>query len=347
MVSINLGLIGFGNVGQKLSQIMIEKEDEWKRKYSVNFKTVAITTRNKGSLMNRTGIDLKRALLDLNHIGIFDLKNPDYALLSPEELTDLDFVDAVIEITTLNIEDGRPAADYIASALQKNKDVITTNKGPIAFDYQFLKMLAKKHNRSLLFEGTVMDCAPIFNLTRETLRGCKISSFRAILNSTTNYILTEMTKGITFPEALKKAQELGFAEADPSLDIKGWDSAAKVAILINVLLDGKITPPEIERSGIDLISMQDVNKAKSEGKVIRLLCEGEITSEKCFGRVAPVALDYSNPLVQIEGTSSLLILDTDLAGTISIGIENPQVEQTAYAIISDLFTLGEIRYNRY
>lgn len=337
---IKLGLIGFGNVGQELARILIEKEEDWANYYDMRFKVTAVTTLSKGSLVNETGIDLKRALADLAEAGVFNDNNPDLAILNPLELTQLNIVDVVIEISSLNIESGRPASDHLISALKHGKDVITANKGPIAFKYHELKTLASEMNRCLLFEGTVMDGTPVFNLIRETLMGCKVESFKGILNSTTNYILTEMAAGTQYELALSKARDLGFVESDPSLDIDGWDAAAKVAALMNVIFDARITPHQVERTGIAKIREEEIRNAEKEGKTIRLICEGYKDENGCRGKVAPVAISLQDSLALIRGTSSALTLKTDLAGEITIESHNPQIRQTAYALISDLFTLA-------
>jgi homoserine dehydrogenase len=341
MPDLNLALIGFGNVGQEFCRILIERGRELLELYGFKCNVVAVNTRSKGSLLNKAGVDLNRALTNIKDKGRFLPDNPDFNPVTTAEIITRKDVDLIVEITTLNIENGQPAADHIAGALKNGKNVITANKGPIAFHYHDLKQLAEKEKRCFLFEGAVMDCAPVFNLVRETLPGCRITGFRGILNSTTNYILTEMAGGINFSTALQKAQELGFAEADPALDIEGWDAAAKVAALINVLLDAKITPPEIDRTGIGQITERDLEQARADNRVIRLLCEGYREGSSIHGKVAPAAIPFTDPLAHIEGTASTLTLNTDLAGKITIGIDDPQIRQTAYALLSDLLTIAK------
>jgi homoserine dehydrogenase len=337
---IKLGLIGFGNVGQELARILIEKEKDWAKKFKVSFKVVAVNTLRKGSLFNEKGVDLKRALADVAETGVFSNGNPDLAALNALELTRLDSIDVVIEVSTLNIENGQPASDHLISALKSGKNVITANKGPIAFYYHELKTLASMMNRYLLHEGTVMDGTPVFNLIRETLIGCEISSFKGILNSTTNYILTEMAAGTKYGLALDQARKLGFVEADPALDLEGWDAAAKVAALMNVIFDARISPHHVERTGITKIKEAEIRDAEREGKTIRLMCEGYRDKNGCRGKVAPLAISLDDPLASIRGTSSALTLTTDLAGEITIESHNPQIRQTAYALISDLFAIA-------
>ncbi|MFU8794117.1 MAG: homoserine dehydrogenase [Dethiobacteria bacterium] len=340
MNKIRLALIGFGSVGREFCRIIRERGSEWEDKFGCSFPITAITTASRGSLINPEGIDISRALEEITSYGRFREENPDRSDITSMEAAALDSNDVVVEISTLNIESGRPAADHISTALKAGKHVITANKGPVAFYYRELVELTRKADRRFLFEGVVMDGAPVFNLVRETLPGCTIKGFRGILNSTTNFILCSMEKGMTFEEALRNAQEMGWAEADPSMDIEGWDAAAKTAVLINVLMDGNLTPSRITRTGISGINSDQIRTAKRNNKVIKLICEGYLNKNgEVMGKVAPVALPESDRMAGIEGTSSLLELTTDLAGKVSIIIDDPKIGETAYALISDLLTI--------
>jgi homoserine dehydrogenase len=340
MKKMRLALIGFGNVGREFCRILLSKQKEWEKAVGWAFPVTAIVTSSKGALFNSEGINLQRALLDIETSSCFGNSNLELSNISSMDATRLNCVDLVIEITTLNIKNGQPAADHVAAALQAGKHVITANKGPVAFYYRKLQDLADKQNRFFLFEGTVMDCAPVFNLVRETLPGCNITSFRGILNSTTNYILCEMEKGLSFKEALLTAQKMGWVEADPSMDIEGWDAAAKTSALLNVFCNAGITPQEIERTGISLISKQMIEEARIEGKVMKLVCEGGTDKKgKLYGRVVPTAINMTDSLAKTKGTTSTLQLLTDLAGKITITIEDPKIGETAYALVSDLLTI--------
>lgn len=337
---MRLALIGFGNVAQEFARILLEKEKEWAVEYDEGFRVVAVSTRGKGSLVNPEGIDLRRALLDLHEGGSFSPENPDRARVSSLDIIGLDFVDAIIETTTLDIAGGQPATDHLRSALSRGKHAITTNKGPIAFAYRDLQALAASVGKAFLFEGTVLDGAPVFNLVRENLPGCRITGFSGILNGTTNYILTRMEEGEGFAAALETAQKYGWAEADPSMDIDGWDAAVKVTALLNVLMGAGITPGDIDRQGIGGITLETVREARSRGQAIRLLCEGALVEGKPVGRVAPVHLPADHALAQIRGTSSALTLKTDLAGELTVQIREPKIRETAYAVVADLLTVA-------
>ncbi len=194
-------------------------------------------------------------------------------------------------------------------------------------------------NLQFLYETTVMDGTPIFNLVKYTLPGCRVESFKGILNSTTNFVIEEMEKGNSYDEAIKEAQRRGFAEANPELDIEGWDAAAKTTALANVLMDADLTPLDIQREGIENIEMEDIEKALKDNKKIKLLCEGYRENGKVYGRVKPTLVDKSDLFATVDATSSVLSITTDLMGEVVILERNPEIQQTAYGIYSDLLTL--------
>ncbi len=340
MPELRLALLGFGSVGQEFCRILKEQNERWAADYGFSYKVVAIATRSRGTLFDEKGINLESALEEIAANGCFTSDNPAYSQINPIAITALTCVDLVFEITTLNIKDGEPATAHITAALENGKHVITANKGPIAFNFHKLKSLAENRDRHFLFEGTVMDGAPVFNLVRETLPGCRVTGFSGILNGTTNYILCEMAAGISFETALQRAQQMGWAEADPSHDLDGWDAAAKTAALLNVLMGAKTNPLQIARTGVSAISAEMIADATAGGKVIKLLCEGYMVNGAARGRVAPVTLGRSHPLARISGTTSALTIETDFAGKLTIEIEDPKIEQTAYALISDLLTIA-------
>lgn len=186
-----------------------------------------------------------------------------------------------------------------------------------------------------------MDGVPIFNLVESALPGSRVLSFYGILNSTSNYILTEMEKGRRFDTALKKAQALGIAEADPSYDIDGWDAAAKTAVLANVLMGGNIRPSQVERLGIGAVTADDLREARRKGNVIRLIARASREGRKLEARVAPEHLPHDHPMANVTGTSSALAIRTDTMKELILTEIDPGVEQTAYALLSDLLTIAK------
>lgn len=336
---LNICLIGFGNAGREFCKMLICKGEEIKKSSGYEIKVTAIAARSKGNLLDIKGIDLEKALNEVVNFGKFSKENQGFVDLETIELIREAKADVLIELSTLSINDGEPAISHIETAFENNIHVITANKGPIAWAYKRLNKIARDKNLLFLYETTVMDGAPIFNLVKYTLPGCKVKAFKGILNSTTNFILEEMEQGKNYEDAIKEAQRRGFAEADPSLDVDGFDAAAKTAAIANVLMDGELTPMSITRQGVRNITAKDIENAKKENKKIKLLCEGYIEAGKVVGRVRPAAVSSKDIFSNIDATSSILCITTDLMGEICIVEKDPEIEQTAYGVYSDLLTL--------
>lgn len=339
MKRLGLCMIGFGNAGMEFCRLMLQKHCEVIDTYGYELFVTDIVTKSKGILRNERGIDLRRALSEVEQNGRFSLENPDISGGDSITAVKGSAADVLLELSTLSIKDGQPAISHIEVAFASGMHVITANKGPIAWAYKRLKGEADSRGLELLHETTVMDGTPVFNLVKETLPGCKVTGFCGILNSTTNFILEEMEAGKSFDEALKEAQARGFAEAEPSMDIDGWDAAAKTAAIVNVIMGGELNPYAVLRTGISRITREDIETAKCEGKKIKLLCEGYIENGQIKARVYPKQFPEKDIYANIDSTSSVVSIKTDLMGEICIVERNPEIQQTAYGIYSDVLTL--------
>lgn len=339
MKRIRIALIGFGNAGKAFVKILIDKRHEIENNLGCYFDIVAIVTHSKGSLYDAAGIEITKALDDLERHGYFDKNSKAYCTWNTMEIIQNCDYDVMIEITPLNIFTGQPAIDHISLALGRKKHVITANKGPIAWAYNDLKKQAAEQNVAFFYETTVMDGTPVFNLVDETLPFCKVEAVSGILNTTTNYVLEEMAKGKTFDDAISEGRKRGFVEADPSLDIEGWDAAAKLTALMNVLMNIDIKPTDINRQGIENITHEDIKEARNDDKVIKLVCRGWREENQVYGEVKPVKLDQNHEFSVVKGTSSVVSIKTDLMGTITVVEHDPEIEQTGFGIFSDLVRL--------
>ena len=332
MRELKIAILGYGSAGRAFGKLLLEKSEAIRGAYDIEVQIVAIVTRSKGTLLDSTGIDLYEAEKQLTSTGRF---KEGIAMRSMDVVTDVDY-DILIELTPLEIFSGQPAIDHIKGAFARGKHVISANKGPIAWAFDELCTLAKKNNCLFFYETTVMDGTPVFNLMSDTLKMCQVTEVNGILNSTTNFVLEELSKGVPYDEVIAEGERRGFIEADPSMDIEGWDAAAKVTVLLNVLMRANITPMDIDRKGIEDITAADISAAASRGKVIKLLCNGKRVDGKVVGSVKPVELLKSDLLATISGTSSAVSITTDLMSTVSIVEHDPEIEQTAYGILSDL-----------
>jgi homoserine dehydrogenase len=242
--------------------------------------------------------------------------------------------DILFEATSLNVQNGQPAIDHIRAALNHGAHAITANKGPIVHAYRELRDLAAAKGKRFLFESTVMDGVPIFSLF-DQLPTIHLQGFHGILNSTTNVILSEMENGLTFDEALKKAQSLGIAETDATHDLDGWDAAVKTAALLTVLMDVPIRLEEIDREGIRNLNAEAVRAARKEGRPHKLVCRAKKTGKGIEARVRPEQIPLTDPMAQISGTSSYIYFETDIFPGVAITEENPGLYATAYGMLAD------------
>jgi len=338
---LRLAVIGFGNVGQEFARLLLSKQQWLWRSRNLVVEVAALATRTRGSLLSEKGLDLERALREIRSRGTLVCYGPEVAALPPLEIIEQCNADVMIELTPLNIESGQPALSHVQAALEIGMNVVTANKGPVAHAYDSLKALADSRGVHFRFEGTVMDGAPVFSLVEKTLPGCEVEAVAGVLNSTCNFILTEMGRGRSMAEALAEAQRRGVAESDPSLDIDGWDAASKITALANVLLGARSTPQRVERKGIRDITSEAIKEALAEGKTIKLVARAEWAEGIVKTSVQPELIGPDSPFWSVDGTSSALTLRTDLIGELTIIETNPTLAQTAYAIFSDVLMIAE------
>lgn len=334
--TIKAAILGFGNVGQAFAELLLKKHDEIKEMFNHDVQVTAISTKSKGCLVNKDGINLKNALDDVRNYNVFQKNNSDFSFMSSMEVASNADYDVLVELTPLQIFSGQPATDHIKAALNRRKHAISANKGPIAWAFQDLKKLAQEQSVLFYYETTVMDGTPVFNLVDETLKLCKVTQVKGILNSTTNFVLEELAKGKLYDDVIEEGKKRGFVEADPSMDIEGWDAAAKLAALLNVLMNANITPVDVDRKGIEDITYQHILEAEKKGNVIKLVCYGAYEDNKLIAKVRPEEISNTSILATVNSTTSIISITTDLMGTVSVVEHEPEIEQTAYGVLSDL-----------
>jgi homoserine dehydrogenase len=306
---LRIAFIGYGNVGRAFAALLKRRRREYP------FQIAGIHTARHGTAY---------------HDGSFGPP-----ARSVDEFLDRAKSDIVAEITTLNPATGEPALSHIRAAFQRGRHVITANKGPIAHDYAALSEEARAAKVQLRFESTVMDGVPIFNMVRNNLPGVKILGFTGVLNSTSKVVVEAMRQGKSMQDGIAAARALGITEADASYDIEGWDSAAKAALLANVLMDARMTPSQVDRRGIGRLTPERVRELAAARKTVCLVSRARVNPAGIRVRVRAEVLEETDPLAAVSGTSNLLLLHTDLMGTIGMAGINSGVEQTAYGLFSD------------
>lgn len=324
----NLALIGFGNVGKEFVRLLVVKEAELRRTYGIGWRLTGVASRRIGWVADPNGLDPATML---SHCW------PPPGGSTPQNVREWltgAQADVLFEATSLDRRTGYPATDHLKAALESGAHAISANKGPIVHAYRELCDLARFKGRKFLFESTVMDGTPIFSMFLNSLPAVELRGFRGILNSTTNVVLTEMEKGLSLDEAVKKAQEIGVASTDPSDDLDGWDAAVKVAALTIVLMGVSIKLEQVERIGIRTVTPEHVRAARASGMRYKLVCRAERTAHGVRASVRPEQLPMSDPLALLEGTTSALRFDLDMFG-LSIIEHKLGVVATAYGLLAD------------
>jgi homoserine dehydrogenase len=247
--------------------------------------------------------------------------------------------DVLVEVTPTDARTGEPALSHIMRALDRGKHVVTSNKGPIALGYRELRARAKEQGTQIRYEATVCGAIPIFHTLEHGLTGNEILAIRGVMNGTCNYILSRMAaEGLTYDQALSEARELGYAEADPTYDVRGIDTAIKLVILANAIWDSGATLEDVEITGIDQLTPDALRLAEDQHLTIRLI--GEAIPHRGLLRVSPRIIAQDHPLV-VPGTLNAVTLETDLAGKITFIGKGAGSMETASAIIGDLLFIRD------
>ena len=344
--TLTICLLGFGNVGRRFCELVGRKEDELARDHALRVRFAAVGTGSHGSLLAPGGLTAAETLAIAGGDGL-ELMFPDPPRPGVELIEACD-ADVLIEATPLDPLGGHAAIEHIEAAFAHGMDVVTVNKGPIAWAYRRLAGLATAAGCGFRFEGTVMDGAPVFNMWESCLPGCRLLGFDAVFNSTTNFILDAMGEGVGFADALAQVQADGYAETEPSHDIDGHDAAAKTAALANVLMDARITPDDVVKESIRDVTPERVEAALRAGRRLRVLCTAFSASLPAQGTASPgvrasvrlVELPPEHPFYSVGGSSLSVILHTDLMGDLEVAERTGLPDQTAYAIYSDLLALS-------
>lgn len=331
-------LVGYGVVGKSVTSILARRYSDKVKAYGFNPRIVAIADID-GAVINPRGLSPEKLEM-IKQRGYPISADPDFGRPGISALDVIESVEAevVVEVTPVNIKNAEPALSHITKAFKTGKHVVTTNKGPLALAMPALTELADYNNVCFRFSGTVGGGTPMLEFAKRCLAGDKILSIQGILNGTTNYILSEMVQNrLPFQEALANAQKLGYAEKEPSMDIDGFDTACKVVILANWIMNKKITLRNVVREGIRDISLQALDEASKKGNTIKLI--GTIDSDKTT--VKPMEIAKTNPLC-VSGVLNAITFSTEFAREQTLIGRGAGGQETAGAVLRDLLA---IRYN--
>jgi len=334
---VKLVYVGFGIVSQGLAEIILDNNSVLPSVNREEIQTVGILDTIKGCKIDSNGIHM--------HDMLLNAKNGDYSLLTesiidiPKAIQEIN-ADIIIEASFTDIKTGQPAISHIESALKSNKHVVTTNKGPFAVAYKQIFNLAALMKKNVAIEGTVMSGTPIINVLNNGLFGSDITAISGIMNGTSNYILSKMELGMTYNYALSQAQKLGYAEADPTSDVEGLDTLAKVMILANVVFDVQLIQEEIEVTGISDIILSDIKEASSKDERWKLI--GSVWKDnkgKVHGSVSPKLISINDSLYGISDATNALKITSNILGDTTIVGEGAGKIETGFALYNDIISI--------
>ena len=325
-------LCGFGVVGQSLAKLLESRAEDLYARYGLKPRIIGVFD-SKGSAIEVSGLDITRLIETKKKYGsVKKYSNTKNDVSGIQMINELE-AEVLIETTASNYKDAEPGMSHIINAMKHGMHVISVNKGPLALAFPSLMELATFNHVIFRFSGTVGGGTPILDYAKNSLKGERIISFDGILNGTTNYILTNMTNGMSFKDALNDAKNRGYVEADESLDLDGLDAAAKLVILANWIMGMKVTMPEIKCIGIRKIDSDDIKKAAANNSAIKLIasCDNGLI-------VKPKELPFDNPLC-VSGTLNAISFTSEHSGTQTIIGRGAGGIETASSILRDLIDI--------
>jgi homoserine dehydrogenase len=336
--TVRLCLLGFGSVARAFCVLLAQQERVLADRHGLRVLVTAVGTRH-GSLLAPEGMSPAAVLA-----AIGERPAPPQAAWPAGDLLSASRADVLVELTVMEEDFAPVATGHIETAFGLGMDVVTANKGPIAWNWRRVAAAGTAAGRRIRFESTVMDGLPVFSLLEFALPDCRLLGFEAVLNATTNYIVDAIGTGRSFDEALAHVQAEGYAEADPAHDIDGWDAACKAAALANFAMDAGITPAEIDKQSLRDVPRERITQARAAGKRLRLVTTvWREESGRVRGRVRATELDIDHPLAPVGSESLGAILHTDLMADVLVCEIAGLVPQTAYGVYADLLHLCQSR----
>ena len=337
---VHLALIGLGHVGQAFLELLIAKREVVRTRYGLELVLTAAAD-TSGAALDARGLDAS-LLLARKRAGwgagtYLEVGRPGKSALATTREA---VADILLEASLTNLKDGEPGLSCIRAALARGMSVVTANKGPLVHAYSELTALAREEGAGFAFSAAVCGALPTINIGQRDLVACTVERVEGIFNSTTHYILTAMAEGRDYAAALREAQAEGVAEADPTLDVEGWDAANKLVILANSVLGVPARLSDVAVEGITRLTPDDFARARAEGKVIKLLCTAEREGTDYRLSVRPTPLVREHPLAALRGWQMGIVYYTDIMGIQFAAVDERGPLPTAAAMLRDVVNLA-------
>ena len=342
---VRLAMVGLGNVGRAFLELMEGKADLLEQRYGLRLVLTGAAD-TSGAVLDAGGLDpvaLRAHKAGCSGAGAFHGGNPGLGAATMVAMVDADLL---LEASAVNLKTGQPGLDCVRTALRRGMSVVLANKGPLVHAFAELSEAAEAAGVGLAYSATVCGALPVVNIGRRDLAGCEIRSVRGVFNSTSNSILAAMARGGTYREALRQAQIDGIAEADPSLDVDGWDTANKLVIIANSILRQPATLADVTPvTGITGITPDPIRQGATRGEVVKLVATATRRGGDYLLSVEPEWLPETDFLAGVSGWEMGIVFDTDIMGVQQFKVDERGPIPTAAAMLRDVINLSvsEIR----
>jgi homoserine dehydrogenase len=345
--SVRVWIVGFGTVGRWVARALDTEAERLAGKYGIGVRVVGLASARDGFIYDANGLDLKSALsLVSEGRSIAELPGVRHWSSSIEGLRATE-ADVLVEVTASPAGDGEPGVAHIREALARRIPVVTSNKWPVALHGVELVELARNQDIAFRAESTVMSGTPVLSALVDGLAGAVPIGLRGLLNATANFILSRMTEGASYQDALAEAQEAGLAERDPAADVEGDDAVAKVMILSALVFGRQLRRDQVDCRGITDLTRSDMDRARSAGARLKHVATLEFAGPDGAGpvtaRVEPELVPADDPLANIEGTTNALVCRADPIGEVTVIGPGAGPELAGQGVFSDLIAVARSR----
>jgi homoserine dehydrogenase len=342
VTEIRLALTGFGNVGRGVAHLLDQNAEEYERRYGVHFALTGVADR-AGAAVDRDGLDPAELLRAKREHGTVAAARGGQHGLAGNHFLDQAGASVLIEGASTNFTDAEPGIGYARGALERNMDVVLASKGALVLDFDGLMAQAQRAGLMILYSGTIGAPIPILELADRALVGVAIEALEGIVNATANQILTVMAGGASYDEGVRAAQEAGVAETDPTLDVDGWDAAAKAVILARSLFHAPLTLENVQREGIRSISIADLESARAAGETYKLIARIWREGDSVKAAVGPERRSQGDALGRLTGTQMGVVFRTDSLGDLACTVDGTGGLSTALTVLRDVVNLARER----
>jgi homoserine dehydrogenase len=344
-VKINTVILGFGNVGRGFASVLLRKAEYLHKRLDIQLIVLGVVEIGPDgsfhSAFSEHGLDLMKLLETRRKTGTISAYSGAGGHYSSLELIERSGAQLMLEMTPTNLKEGEPGLSHIGAALARGMSVVTSNKGPLLFGFKDLKRLAEDNNVGFGYSAAVAGALPIIPTGCYALAGCQVDSIEGILNGTSNYILTEMTNsGVAMQQALVKAQQMEIAETDPRLDIEGYDTAFKLLISANSIMDADAKISDVKVSGIEHVTQDAIEQTRSRGCMLKLIGRARRTDDHVDMSVGLEEIHPEHPFYSVNGIWKAVKFETDLLGGIVLLGGKSDPELAAGAMLRDIVNLA-------